>query len=64
MSESSLWVVELPLLAYPSFELDTEQGENNTQSLVNQARNSMNWMILPFFSNSWYFGVILMGGIW
>ena len=36
MSESSLWVVELPLLAYPSLELAIEQDEIRKALLTKQ----------------------------
>ena len=36
MSESSLGVVELPLLVYPSFELDIEQDEIRKALLTKQ----------------------------
>ena len=42
----SLRVIVLPSLVYPYFELDI------MQTLVNQARNWRNWMILLLFANS------------
>ena len=65
MPELLLWVVVLLSLVYPSFELDIEQDEIRKALLTKQETEWIEWFwIFWIFSNSWYFGVILMGGIW
>ena len=60
MSESSLRVFVLSL-SILTLIWTWHWTTWNTQTLVNQARNWMSWLILLLFANSWYFGVILIG---
>ena len=48
MSESSLWVIVLPSLVYPSFELDIEQDEIR-KALLSKKLNELN--DLEFFES-------------
>ena len=52
----------VPALVYPYFELNIEQDEIHKASLISKKVNELNDFAL--FSNSLYFGVILIGGVY